>query len=318
MMRIISAFLLALAAALSHAAEEYPSKLIRMIVPAPPGNSSDIYARFFAEKLSTILKQTVIVENRVGGNGFIGTVAVKQAPADGYTVLVAGSSPMAMNVGLYKQLPYNPAKDFRWVSGMLRGMSILVVPAESRFMSVRDLVAEAKSRPLALNYGSYAAAYRLATEWFAQMAGFRVTHVPYKGAPQVVGDLMGRQIDFAMADAATVLSLIKAGRLRALAVSGDERHPSLPDTPTIKESGFPAYMQYQWVSLAVHADTPDAAVKKLSEAMLQAMATPEAQAFSEKQGSMLMPIGPEQMLRFGTQEIEKYKRIASEAGIEPE
>jgi len=225
---------------------------------------------------------------------------------------------MAMNVGLYKELPYDPSKDFRWVSGMLRGMSILVVPADSRYDSLSALVADAKSRPMALNYGSYAAAYRLATEWFAQMAGLRVTHVPYKGAPQVIGDLMGKQIDFAMADAATVLALIKAGRLRALAVSGEERHPSLPDTPTIRESGFPSYVQYQWVSLAVPAATPDAAVKKLTDAMLQAMATPEAQAFSDKQGSMLLRFGPDQMQNFGAREIEKYKRVAAAAGIEPE
>ncbi|WP_423458954.1 Bug family tripartite tricarboxylate transporter substrate binding protein [Ottowia sp. VDI28] len=296
-------------------AQDWPAKPIRLVVPGPPGNSSDIYARYFAGRLTTLLGQPVTVENRAGGNGFIGATTVTQAPPDGYTVFIAGSSPMAQNMALFKSMPYDPVKDFRWISGIFEGMAVLVVPANSPYTTVNALIAAAKAQPKKLNYGSYAAAYRLSTEWFNQATGIQTSFIPYKGAPQVTTDLIGGQLDFAMVDSVAVAPLIQGGQLRALVVTGDERHPLLPQTPTLREAGLPAYGKSAWVSVAVRADTPNPIAAKLTATMMKILAEPATKEFSDKQGAFLLAYDDKQMSRFHASEIEKYKKIAAAAHI---
>lgn len=296
-------------------AQDWPSKPISLVVPGPPGNSSDIYARYIANRMSELLGQPVMVENRPGGNAFIGALAVTKAPADGYTVFIAGSSPMAQNVALFKSMPYDPVKDFRWISGIIDGVAVLVVPAKSSHQSVGDLVQDAKARPNQLNYGSYAAAYRLSTEWLSQVAEIQTSHIPYKGAPQVTTDLIGGQIDYAMVDVVAVAPLVKGGQLRALAVTGDQRHPLLPDVPTLEETGLPPYGKSAWVSMAVRAETPDPIAAKLTETMMKILNDPATQEFSDSQGAFLLRYDDKQMTEFHLSEIEKYRNIATVAGI---
>ncbi|MGO4395765.1 tripartite tricarboxylate transporter substrate binding protein [Variovorax sp. M-6] len=258
------------------------------------------------------------VDNKAGGNGFIGATAVLQAPPDGHTIFIAGSSPMAQNTVLFKSMPYDPLKDFRWIAGIFEGMAVVVVPANSPHKNLGDLVAAAKQQPKKLNYGSYAAAYRLSTEWLNQAAGIQTTLVNYKGAPQVTTDLIGGQIDFAMIDAVAVAQLIQGGQLRALAVTGDVRHPLMPNTPTLKEAGLPSYGRSAWVSMAVRADTPPAIAQKLTATMMKILADPATRKFSDEQGAFLLPYDDRQMAAFHLSELEKYKTIATAAHIQAE
>lgn len=296
-------------------AQEWPTKPIKLVVPGPPGNSSDIYARYVAGRMTALLGQPTNVENRAGGNGFIGATAVTQAPADGYTVFIAGSSPMAQNVAVFKSMPYDPVKDFRWISGIFEGKAVLVVSAKSSYNTVQDLVAAGKANPGKLNYGSYAAAYRLSTEWFNQANGMQSTFVAYKGAPQVTTDLIGGQIDFAMVDVVAVAPLVQGGQLRALVVTGDERHPQLPRVPTLQEAGLPAYGKSAWVSMAVRADTPAPIAAKLTATMMKILAEPEMKRFADQQGAPILAYDDKQMTQFQISEIEKYKKIAASAKI---
>lgn len=314
----VAAVLLPLPAIHAQAQDSYPSKAIRLVVPGPPGNLSDTYARYVAARMAALLGQPVTVDNKAGGNGFIGATAVLQAPPDGYSVFIAGSSPMAQNTVLFKSMPYDPVKDFRWISGIFEGMAVVVVPASSPYKTLGDLIAAGKQQPRKLNYGSYAAAYRLSTEWLNQAAGVQTTLVNYKGAPQVTTDLVGGQIDFAMVDTVAVAQLIQGGQLRALAVTGDKRHPLLPDAPTLKEAGLPSYGRSAWVAMAVRADTPPAIAQKLTATMMKILAEPATKKFSDEQGAFLLPYDDKQMASFQLSEIQKYKSIATSAHIQPE
>jgi tripartite-type tricarboxylate transporter receptor subunit TctC len=298
--------------------ETYPSRAIRLVVPGPPGNSSDTYARYVALRMSILLGQPVTVDNKAGGNGFIGATSVLQAPPDGYSVFIAGSSPMAQNTVLFKSMPYDPVKDFRWVSGIFEGMAVVVVSANSPYKALGELIASARQHPRKLNYGSYAAAYRLSTEWLNQVTGTQTTLVNYKGAPQVTTDLIGGQIDYAMVDTVAVAQLIQGGQLRALAVTGDKRHPLLPNAPTLKEAGLPSYGRSAWVSMAVRADTPPAIAQKLTITMMKILGEPATKTFSDEQGAFLLPYDDKQMAAFQLSEIQKYQAIAASAHIQPE
>ena len=319
-MRIVFRFIaiVSLAFTLSNSyAQEYPTRTIRMIVAGPPGQSSDIGARFYAEKLAAMFKQPVVIDNRPGANAIIGVQTVLQAPADGYTIFAAGASPMAMNVALYKTLPYDAVRDFRFVSGMQKGMTVMVVPAKSPYRTVADLIKAARDKPRAINYASYAAVYQLVSEWLAQLGDASFTHVPYKGGAQALTDVAGGRVDFAIADI-TALPLVQGGQLRALAVTGDQRLARLPDVPTMREAGYPALVHYGWTSLAVRAGTPDPIVRKLSSAFLAIMATSEAREHAARQGNEVNAIGYEEMGAFQIQEIAKFKRVMASAGIQPE
>lgn len=297
----------------------YPNKPVKIVIPLAAGSAGETFTRFFAEKLSKALGQPFIVDNAPGGNGIIAAMAVKNAPADGYTMLQGTGFVMSVNPVTIKDLPYDPIKDFKPVSGILKAMVMITVPAGSSIQTLPDLIAAAKKAKDPLNAGTYSPSYQLAMAWFANLAGIKLSNVPYKGASQMAMDVVSGQLDVGFSDVAGVASLVRSGKLRALAVSGDERHPDFLNLPTIRESGFPDYVTYTWASLFVRTETPDSIVAKLWGAMKEAFATQEAMdAVSKSGGSLLMPLDPVEMRKFQVAEAEKNKQIAKDSGFQPQ
>jgi len=301
----------------ARAADDFPSRGLTIIVPFTPGSGSDASARFYGEALAKYFGHPVVVENRPGANGIIGIQALKQAPADGYTILLASNSPMSVNPLVLKNLPYDPVRDFRPIAGISRNMNVFLVPAESALHSIGDLVAKARQNG-PLNVGTYSAGYRLAAEWFASLAGIRLANIPYKGQAPIMADVIGNRLDVALVDTGGALTLLKQGKVRALAVSGEHRHPELPDVPTVRESGFADYVQYSWVSFYVRAETPDAIAGRLADAMQAVLHTPASEAFIAQKGSDMMPLTPQAMRDFHFAEINRFRQVAKAAGIHPE
>ena len=309
----------ALFASLAHAqAVDFPTRSLKIVVPTSPGSGSDTTARFFAEALTSSLGQPVIVDNKPGANGVIAAMAVKQAPADGYTIFLGTNTHMAVNPSVVKDLPYDAVKDFKPLTGLARGMMLFVAPTNSKINTVADLVSASKTSKQQLNVGTYTAGFHLSAEWFASTSGARSVNVPYKGAPEVFIALMGDQLDWAVSDLIAAMPQVKAGKLKALAVSGDKRHSDYPDIPTLKESGYPDYVNYTWTSMYIRADTPAGVTTRLVDAMHKILATPGAKEFIAKIGSEPMPPGPVEMRKFQISETERFRLIANAAGIKPQ
>lgn len=317
-----TAYLVALLAALAlpgaHAQDAFPNRALKIIVPTSPGSGSDVTARFFGEQLAAAFGQPVLIENKPGANGVIAAMAVKQAPADGYTLFLATNTHMAVNAVAVKDLPYDPVKDFKPVTGLWRGMMMFVAPPASKIGGVAELVNAAKAAPSRLSVGSYTAGFHLAAEWFASVSGTKHVYVPYKGAPEVFTALMGNQLDWAVTDVISAVPQVKAGKLRAIAVSGEQRHPDSPDVPTVKESGYPDYVNYTWTSLYIRSETPEPVTAKLVETMQKILAGQAAKDFIAKVGSEPLPLGPADMRKFQISETERFRRVADGAGIKPQ
>lgn len=313
---LLAAFLAAIASAA--AAQAFPDRPMRMIVPFGAGSGIDANARFFAEQLGQVLGQPIVVENRPGADGAIGIAAVKSAPPDGYTLLLASNSTMTVNPIVIRDLPYDPLKDLRPISGLTRGMTVFVVPADSRFNTLADLVAGMRAAPGPMNVGTYSSGYRLAIEWFAGMAGVKVSNVPYKGASPMFTDVVGGRLDWAVTDLVGAAELIRGGKMKPLAVSGTARHPDFPQVPTFGESGFPEYVMYTWSSLQVRADTPEPIVQKLDEALRKVFAQPAVRDFVARAKVEPMQLAPADMRRFQQDETARWKKVADAAGIKPE
>ncbi|MCC6992561.1 MAG: tripartite tricarboxylate transporter substrate binding protein [Acidobacteria bacterium] len=315
---LAGATLAALGNAPSHAQENFPSRALKIVVPTSPGSGSDVTARFFGEQLSAALGQPVTIENKAGANGVIAAMAVKQAPADGYTLFLGTNTHMAVNPLTVKDLSYDAVRDFKFVSGLARGMMIFVAPPNSKLRNATDLVAAAKASAKKLSVGSYTSGFHLSAEWFASVSGTQHVYVPYKGAPEVFTALMGDQLDWAVSDLIAAVPQVKSGKLKALAVSGDRRHPDSPDVPTLKESGYPDYVNYTWTSLVIRSETPEPVSARLVDAIRKIMATPAAREFIARIGSEPLALGPAEMRRFQLAETERFRRIAKGAGIEPQ
>ncbi len=298
-------------------AKDFPNRPVKVIVPYTAGSGSDTSARFFGEKLAAILGQPFVVENRPGASGVISVMTVKSAPADGYSILLASNSPLSVNAVTIKDLSYDPLKDLKPLSGLTRGMNAYVVASNSKLNTLADLVAVAKMGRQPLNAGSYSDGYQLALEWLANVMGVKFNYIPYKGGAQVFTDVMGNQLDFGLVDMGGVLPLLKSGRLRALAVSGEKRHAEFPNVPTVSESGYPEYVNYAWTSFCVRSETPDDVTAKLADALQKVLATSEARDFVRKMGAELMPLAPDAMRKFQRNEIDRFRHIADMAGFKP-
>lgn len=299
-------------------AGSFPTKALKIVVPTSPGSGSDTTARHFAEQLAALLGQPVVIDNRPGGNGTIAAMAVKQAPADGYTIFLASNTHMAVNPIFLKDLPYDPVKDFKPVTGIARGMMIFVVSPNSKMNNVGELVVAAKGAKERLTVGTYTAGFHLSAEWFSSVSGTKYVNVPYKGAPEVFIGLMGDQLDWGVSDLIAAMPQVKAGKLKALGVSGEKRHPDYPEIPTIKESGYAEYVNYTWTSLYIRAETPELITSRLVDAMQKILATPSAKEFIAKIGSEPMALGPVDMRKFQNSETQRFRRIADAAGIKPQ
>ncbi len=296
----------------------FPSRALKIVVPTSPGSGSDTTARFFGEQLGAALGQPVVIDNKPGGNGVIAAMAVKQAPADGYTIFLGTNTHMAVNPSVVKDIPYDGLKDFKPVSGLARGMMLFVAPTNSKITTIAELVSAAKTTKESLNVGTYTAGFHLSAEWFASTAGTKFVNVPYKGAPEVFNGLMGNQLDWAVSDLIAAMPQVKGGKLRALAVSGAARHTDYPDIPTIRESGYSDYVNYTWTSMYIRSDTPEAVTNRLVEAMQKILTTPAAREFIAKIGSEPMAFAPAEMRRFQISETERFRRVAESAGIKPQ
>ena len=296
----------------------FPSRPIKIVVPTSAGSGSDTTARYFGEQLGVALGQSLVIDNKPGANGIIAAMAVKQAPADGYTIFLGTNTHMAVNPIVVKDLPYDAIKDFKPLTGLARGMMIFVASPNSKINNVTELVAAAKSSKQQLNVGTYTAGFHLSAEWFASATNTKYVNVPYKGAPEVFLGVMGDQLDWAVSDLIAAIPQVKAGKLKALAVSGEKRHADYPEIPTIKESGYPDYVNYTWTSMYIRSETPEAVTARLVEAIQKILATPGAREFTAKIGSDPMPLNPADMRKFQISETERFRRIANAAGIKLE
>lgn len=298
------------------AAQDFPSKPIKFVVPFPPGSGTDTSARYFGRKLSELTGQPVVVENKAGANGFLAVQAVLSAPADGYTVFIGSNSTLAVNVALFKSLPYDPVTDFAPLSMMMRSPALLIVPGASSHKTLPDLVAAARARPTALNYGAGSAGYQLMAELFNDAAQVQTTHVPFKGANEAVSAVAAGTVDLAFAEMTSAQEMVKGGRIRALAVASDKRTTALPEVPTASEAGLAGFSAYTWVGAMVSAKTPKAEADKLAELLTRIERLPETRAFYERIGAEVMQGGPQEMREFQAAEIRLWKRIATQAKVQ--
>lgn len=295
---------------------DFPTKPIRMIAPFAAGSGADSSARVLAELMQKQLGQSVVVENRPGASGAVAAMAVKQAPADGHTIMIGSNSPMSVNPIVIKNLPYDPLKEFKAVHGIGRAQNIWYVANESPVRTMADLIALGKTKPL--NIGSYSAGYQLAIGWVSLLSKVNLTYVPYKGQAQVFTDVIGRQLDAGMGDFGGALPLVQTGKLRAIAVSGENRHPSLPQVPTLREL-WPEYVNYSWTAFWVRTETPAEPHAKLVAAVQRGMRAPEMTKYFEVTGAEPMyTFGPAEMGRYQAEEYHRFKGIADTIGVKPE
>ena len=300
--------------------ETYPSRPVRMIVPFPPGGSTDIMARALAQKLTERLGQQVIVDNRGGAGGTIGMNIAAKAPPDGYTLMMSTSITHTVGVSLYSKLPYNVLTDFAPITMAASVPLLLVVNPSVPAKSVRDLIALAKAKPGQLNYASpgNGTSGHLAAEMFKSMAGVDIVHVPYKGGGPAIVDLIGGQVQMLILSAVATLPQVKSGKLRALALTGLTRSPDLPNVPTVSESGLPGYEVVLWYGTFAPAKTPAAVITHLNQEVVKIMQSPEMRARLASEGGRPMGNTPEQFQEIIKADVARWAKVVKDAGIRVE
>ena len=318
MRRLAAALVLALAAGAPALADDYPTHPIRVIVPFAAGGAADAVARIVGKRVGETLGQTVVVEDRGGGGGVIGTEIVKNAGPDGYTLLLGQSGPISINPGIYSKLSYDPEKDFVPISMTTAYPYVLVVNPSLGVKTVAELVALAKRKPGELNYGTagVGVSNHLCTELFDNKAGIKMTHVPYRGTSLAVADLISGQVQVVFADPVSALSQVKAGALIALAVTSKERSPVAPDVPTIAESGYPGFDAVAWHGIMAPAGTPKPIIDKLNAAIVDALKDPQTAKLIEAQAMQIVGSSPQEFASFIKQDIVLWKGVAQEAKVE--
>jgi tripartite-type tricarboxylate transporter receptor subunit TctC len=275
---------------LAQAQEAWPTKAVRLVVPFAPGGSTDVIARMIGQRLSEMWGQPVLIEDRAGAGGNVGADFVAKSAGDGYTLLLASGS-ITINPQLYRKMPFDTKKDLVPITNVASGPMLVVVPDDSPAKSVKELIAMAKAKPGAVNFGSagVGSQVHLAGENFADAAGVDIIHVPYKGEAPAYTDLIGHQTQMMVGNFAAASALLGPGRLRALAVTGKERSPLLPDVPTAAESGLPGFESTGWFGLFAPAGTPPAIIAKIHRDTLKALAATDIKARLYVQG--MTPVG---------------------------
>ena len=300
----------------AHAQADYPNKPIRIIVPFPAGGATDILARAVASKLSERLKWVVVADNKPGASGNIGVDAAAKSPPDGYTIVIGQTSNLSINPTLYKKLPYDPLKDLTPIILMSDSPMALVVPIQSPYKTVNELVSAVKKNPedISIAYAGNGTVAHLTIENFQSASGTKFQLVPYKGAGQSVSDLMGGNVDALMGSVATVAGHIKGGRVRALSVTGEKRVDSMPDVPTIDESGYRGFNSVTWFGLLAPAGTPAAIVERLNQEVNKILLLPEVKEKLVADGGR--PIGgtSQEFARFLVSESQKWAKLVQESG----
>jgi tripartite-type tricarboxylate transporter receptor subunit TctC len=312
--------LLLAALALSGAAAAQPiagGKTITIVVPAPPAGGSDLTARLFADRLGKLLQQTVVVDNRAGANGSIGTDYVAKGPSDGTRILLTYTAAMVINPALYKKLPYDPVKDFAPVAQVGRGGNLVLARKDLPVNSLQELAAYAKAHPDKLSYCSWGngSGGHLVMEYIKKQAGIQISHVPYKGVMPCVQDVLGGQVDVGTADASTAMEFVKAGRIRALAYTSATRLPALPDVPTLTQVGFPFHI-YAWYGFFAPAKTPSATVRRLNEAINSAQRDPAVVKRLQELGFTDLPrTTPEEFGSTVRKDLQEWGALVKSVGI---
>lgn len=315
--RLIAFTLLACSASASSLAQEYPVKPIRMIVPFSPGGGVDIAARAVGAKMQESMGQPVVVENRPGAAGNIAMEATAKAANDGYTLIMGGAGPVAMNVGLYPKLPFDPVKDFAPVGLVASTVYALVVHPSNPAKSLKDLIAQAKAKPGESTFASpgTGAPPHLAGELLQSMAGIKMMHVPYKGTGPALNDLLAGQVTMYFADIIAARPFLESGKLRALGVTSAKRSPLAPEIPTIAEAGVPGYEAIGWTGLLAPAGTPPAVISRLNAEINRAIKQPDVAARLAGDGSEFGANTPNQFSNFIGAEIKKWRMVIQTAGV---
>jgi tripartite-type tricarboxylate transporter receptor subunit TctC len=305
-----------LAAPAAFAQQSYPQKPIRLVVPFPAGGIADLFARIIGGRFSESWGQPVVVENRAGAGGNIGADIVAKAPADGYTLLMGSIGTQAVNVSLFSNMPYDPAKDFTAVALVVEAESLLALHPSVAANTPAELIALARAQPGKLTYGSagVGTTSHLAGELFKSMAGVDVTHVPYKGNVPAITDLLAGQTSMVFATMPTVLPHVKAGKLKGIAVLGTNRSPAAPEVPTMAEA-LPGFEVNNWIGVFGPAGLPAAITAKLNAEIFSLMRAPEVQQRLITEGARFTPMTPAQFSAFVAAETAKWGKLIREVGI---
>ena len=306
--------LIALGCALSLTAQasgNFPEKPINVIVPFPAGGSTDMVARAVALSMGEQLGKPFVVENRPGATGTIGAGAVKRAPADGYTLLVASLGPFVVAPHLIKNVPYDATKDFDYITIPVQAPNVLVASTSQKARTVAEVIAALKAQPGKLSFASSGngSSDHLSAELFWQQTGTEAMHVPYKGGAPAITDLLGGQVDFSFQNVNAVLPHLRSGKLRAIAVTGTQRSPVLPDVPTLAEAGVKGAEVYSWQGMAAPKGLPADVKAKLAKAAIAAVQQPELRKRFMEQGLEIVGNTPEEFTRYQAQENERWKQL---------
>ena len=318
MERSITAIALVAAALMAAPAfgQDYPSRPVKFIVPQAPGGATDVFARYVGQRLSAKWGQPVVVENRVGAAGVIGTDAVAKSAADGYTMLVTYAGSQAVNQTLYAKIPFDSVKDFQTVATIARSPFLLVVGAGSPIRSFPDLIARARAKPGSVTYATSGngSINHLLSESLKVEAGIDMVHVPYKAIAAAMTDVIGGQVDNAFAAFPSAIQLVRGGKLRALAVSSARRNAGAPDVPTIAEMGYPSFDVAPWWGILAPAGTPRAVVDKVNADVAEILRDPEVQAFLRNQGSEPLVMSPDEFMKTLQEDVVKWARVVKTSG----
>jgi tripartite-type tricarboxylate transporter receptor subunit TctC len=318
LMRAAPALFAALFAVMA-AAQPYPTKPVRIVVPFAPGGPADIYARVVGEKLQGVLGQSFVVENKPGAGSIIGTDAVAKSAPDGYTLLMM-SNTHTVNESLVPDKPFQLMRDFVPVAPVNYSDLVLVVHPSVPANNLREFIALAKSKPGALNYASSGTGtpYHMAGELFKAMAGVNILHVPYKGSSGARTDILGGQVQMMFDAITTMAPNVQAGKLKALGTSGSARSAVLPDVPTVAEAGVPGYDAVIWLGIMAPAATPRPVVERLNAEITKIVNAPDMKAAWGRQGAIAMSMTPDEFARFMRADIDKWARIVKISGAKPD
>jgi tripartite-type tricarboxylate transporter receptor subunit TctC len=312
---IVAMALLALAGS---AAAQFPNKPLRIVVPFPAGSATDTVARILGNSVSQAVGQPVVVDNKAGADGAIAAAEVVKAAPDGYTMLLATNSPMSVVPAMKKNPPYDPVADFTPISDIGRYTFFIVVHPDVQARTLQELIAFAKANPGKLNYATGNTTGIVSTALFQSLAGIQMVHVPYKGEPQAVTDLLANRVQLIFASSTTTVPHIREGKLRALVTTLPKRSSILPEIPTIAEAGMPQFSIVSWAGLFGPARMPREVTERLNKEFVAAMGRPDVQAAMEKQAFALSPSSPERLGAYVKEQLEAYRKTMAVAGIQQE
>ena len=297
-------------------AQNFPNKTIRMVIPFPPGGGTDLISREVGNAISKNTGWSIVPENKPGAGGNLGVDTVAKAAPDGYTIGMGQTSNLAINPTLYSKLPYKPLQDLTPIALVASSPVVIVVPANSKYKTLADLIDDAKARPGIVNSASpgNGTVAHLSSELLQQVANFKTQHIPYKGFNHALNDLIGGQVDMFMSSVPTALSHIRSGKLRALAVTSLQRSSELPDVPTVAESGYPNFEAITWFGLITPAGTPAATIKMLNEQVNVALKSPELSKKLQSEGAVPMGGTSDEMRQYLEQNLTMWAKVVKASG----